>query len=63
MIGANNSSALTQNVKADAKNSSVLNLDTAQGGSPLGAVEFDVPFSNGLTIVIDDAVGVTVIYE
>jgi len=41
----------------------ITDLDTSQGTEPLGSVEFDIPFSDGLTIVITDDVGVTVVYE
>ena len=38
-------------------------LDTAQGSNPLGSVEFDAPFSNGLTVVTDGNIFCTVVYE
>lgn len=41
----------------------ITNIDTAQGTEPAGQVDFDAPFSNGLTIAITNNVGVTVVYE
>jgi len=38
-------------------------LDTAQGSEPMGSIEFNAPFSDGLTIITDGAVPVTAIYE
>jgi len=41
----------------------ITNLDTAQGSQPLGQVDFDIPFNDGLTIDITGNVGVTTVYE
>jgi len=38
-------------------------IDAAQGSEPLGTMEFDCPFSIGLTVVTATAARVTVIYE
>ncbi len=41
----------------------ISNIDSAQGSEPMGTLEFNVPFSDGLTIVTSSSARCTVTYE
>ena len=63
IVGDNVSGSVTVYDNTAASGTLLTVLDTAVGSSPLGAMDYNVPFNDGLTIVIVGTNKITVVYE